>query len=619
MRYRKISGKVPTNSPRLQDQADEQFDTHRDVPVIGSVAKSHAKKLAGYSSRSYLKAGYIATIALSLTGLYAYSTTAFANKTNPVQPAGVLQLASYQSEYSAANRRDSIATQRATWSPWLQGRELSDAGASLLGAIEQADRFGVDRDRLHYAKISELVGRNHEFSPSATMEIHTLLTSAFDLFVTEVSIGRVDPSKAQRYWFAKASGRDTSDLMQAVTTNPAAFRNILADLTQENRNLQPLLDKIRAYQSIEAAGGWVTIDEGPTIEPGQQSPRVARLRDRLIVSGDLENFDTAFNAGVSAGENIYTPGLQAAVKKFQTRHGLTADGLVGRRTLAALNVSVSERIQQMELNVERHRWMPDNYGNRYIITNIPDYKLRVVENGQTTLEMPVVVGKTKHKTPVFSAEMNHLVVNTTWTVPRSITNKELVPKEINNPGALQKSGFQVLRSDGSNLGFDNVSSSDWQQATFPYTLRQRPGKRNALGKVKFMMPNQYAIYLHDTPAKKLFAKERRAFSHGCVRVGNPVELANHLLNQEGWSDDNIDNLFAREKTKTVKFDSTIPTHIVYLTSWVDESGDLQFREDIYKHDKTLLVALQQESQQRDLLIAELDQLQPVLAAGHQDK
>jgi len=608
MRSQKTSGKIPTLSSPLQEQTDEQLHTGVDEPVYGSVALRRAMKLAGNTSRSCLKTGYLATLVCSLAGLYGYGTGVFASDAS----TGPIHLAAYKVESTATNHQSTLVRQASSWSPWLEGNALSDAGASLLGAIEQADRFGVDRNRLHYEKISQLINRSHEFNPSVSLEIHTLLTSAFDLFITEVSVGRVDPGKAQRHWFAKASGLDASELLDTVKANPAAFRNILAELTQENRNLQPLLDKIRAYRAIEASGGWITIDEGPTIEPGQQSPRVAMLRERLIVSGDLENFGSTG----SSGQEIYTPGLQEAVMRFQTRHGLTVDGLVGRLTLAALNVSVAERIQQMELNVERHRWLPDNYGNRYIITNIPDYKLRVVESGQTTLEMPVVVGKTKHKTPVFSSDMNHLVVNPTWTVPRSITNKELVPKEINNPGALQKSGFQVLRSDGSDLGFENVSNSDWLQAKFPYTLRQRPGKRNALGKVKFMMPNQYSIYLHDTPAKKLFAEQRRAFSHGCVRVGNPVELANHLLNQEGWSNDNIEDLFAHEKTKTVKFDSTIPTHIVYLTSWVDEAGDLQFREDIYNHDKTLHAALQEESQQRSLLLAEFDQLQPVLAAGH---
>jgi len=229
--------------------------------------------------------------------------------------------------------------------------------------------------------------------------------------------------------------------------------------------------------------------------------------------------------------------------------------------------------------------------------------------------MPVVVGKPKHQTPVFSEEMKYLVVNPTWTVPRSITNKELVPKELNSPGALERSGFSVLDHNGTNIGFENVPASAWHESRFPYVLRQNPGQRNALGKVKFMMPNKYAIYLHDTPAKKLFKKERRAYSHGCVRVGDPRALANHLLEREGWSQSRIETLFQRKKTKNVHFEEPVPNHITYLTSWVDEHNVLQFRNDIYKLDKSLKTALANEAQERDLIVAEFRNLHPVLAAS----
>jgi len=229
--------------------------------------------------------------------------------------------------------------------------------------------------------------------------------------------------------------------------------------------------------------------------------------------------------------------------------------------------------------------------------------------------MPVVVGKPKHQTPVFSEEMKYLVVNPTWTVPRSITNKELVPKELKSPGALERSGFSVLDHNGKNIGFENVPASAWYESRFPYVLRQNPGKRNALGKVKFMMPNKYAIYLHDTPAKKLFKRERRAYSHGCVRVGDPRALANHLLEREGWSQSRIETLFKRKKTRNVHFEEPVPNHITYLTSWVDEHNVLQFRNDIYRLDKSLKTALANEAQERDLIVAEFRNLLPVIAAS----
>ena len=258
--------------------------------------------------------------------------------------------------------------------------------------------------------------------------------------------------------------------------------------------------------------------------------------------------------------------------------------------------------------------MPESFGDRYIVTNIPDYRLQVVNEGVTTLEMPVVVGKPKHMTPVFTAEMNHLVVNPTWTVPRSIANKELVPSERANPGYLQSKGYNVLASEGSRISYDSLNPDVWYKEKFPYTLRQKPGKRNALGKVKFMMPNRHSIYLHDTPAKKLFAKNRRAYSHGCVRVGEPRELANHLLQQEGWKPGEIEKLFARTKTKRINFSRPLQNHIVYLTSWVDDEGVLQFRNDVYGQDKRVAKALAAESDQRFALLEDFRSLQPVVFA-----
>ena len=498
-------------------------------------------------------------------------------------------------------------------SPWLSGGQLSETGQHLFDNIVNAERFGIDRNRLHHEQLSELL-QNVDTADSLTLRtVDVLLTSAFKLLVKEVSNGRVSPKDAQRYWFDPVKGADVDRLVELVRSHPAAYGNIVNDMISDSENIRPLLGKLSEYRAIADNGGWPVIDSGPTLEPGQQSERVSVLRHRLEISGDLE-------VSPYAGEDvfpsdIYATDMQLAVERFQARHGLTVDGLVGKATLAALNMSIESRIEQIELNIERHRWLPNNYASRHIITNIPDYQLRVVENGSTTLTMPVVVGKPKHQTPVFSEDMTHLVVNPTWTVPRSITNKELVPKELNSPGSLQSSGFSVLDHSGNNIGFENVPDSAWHESKFPYVLRQGPGQRNALGKVKFMMPNKYSIYLHDTPAKKLFKKERRAYSHGCVRVGDPLALANHLLEREGWSQSHIEKLFEREKTRNVIFKEPVPNHITYLTSWVDEHNVLQFRKDVYKLDKSLKTALENEAQNRELMIAEFKNLQPVIAAS----
>ncbi len=498
-------------------------------------------------------------------------------------------------------------------SPWISGNQLSETGQRLFDTVENAERFGIDRNRLHHEQLSELLEKSPTANPFDLKTVDILLTSAFKLLVKEISAGRVSPKETQRYWFESVKGADVDELMALLRSHPAAYDNILKDLISDSRNIAPMLEKLAEYRAIQANGGWPVIGPGPTIEPGQQSERVLALRQRLEISGDLQGLPSSAESLLSP--DTYTTDLQLAIEKFQARHGLTVDALVGKATLAALNATIEERIEQIELNIERHRWLPNNYASRHIITNIPDYRLRVIENGSTTLTMPVVVGKPKHQTPVFSEEMKYLVVNPTWTVPRSITNKELVPKELKSPGALERSGFSVLDHNGKNIGFENVPASAWYESRFPYVLRQNPGKRNALGKVKFMMPNKYAIYLHDTPAKKLFKRERRAYSHGCVRVGDPRALANHLLEREGWSQSRIETLFKRKKTRNVHFEEPVPNHITYLTSWVDEHNVLQFRNDIYRLDKSLKTALANEAQERDLIVAEFRNLLPVIAAS----
>ena len=539
--------------------------------------------------------------------LLASLSTQFATLTNRTQNhvANIV--------YTDKNNSVDPAGKSEQQSPWITANRLSETGQSLFDTIENAQRFGIDRNRLHYEQLSELLEQSSLANPFDQKAVDTLLTSAFKLLVTEVSAGRVSPEETQRYWFESVKGADVDELMVLLRAHPAAYDNILKDLTSDSRNIAPMLEKLAEYQSIQANGGWPVIEPGPTIQPGKQSERVMALRQRLEISGDLQDLPSSAESLLSP--DTYTTDLQLAIERFQARHGLSVDALVGKATLAALNVTIEERIEQIELNIERHRWLPNNYASRHIITNIPDYRLRVIENGYTTLTMPVVVGKPKHQTPVFSEEMKYLVVNPTWTVPRSITNKELVPKELNSPGSLESSGFSVLDHSGNDIGFENVPASAWNESRFPYVLRQNPGKRNALGKVKFMMPNEYAIYLHDTPAKKLFKKEQRAYSHGCVRVGDPRALANHLLEREGWSQSRIETLFQLEETKNVHFQEPVPNHITYLTSWVDEHNVLQFRNDIYKLDNSLKTALANEAQERNLIVADFRTLHPVLAAS----
>lgn len=547
-------------------------------------------------------------------GLLLASSQVAAQSANDTTVDKQIRLASL----SQAPQTDNGNQQNVYRSPWVTTAGLKDNAQYMLGTIANAESFGVDPDRLHASELGDILGvhpqrlgtafAESQYRPAELLKVDQLLTSAFKLLVGEVMNGRVTPKESQRSWYVEHNTINADDWWQMLQLQPGSLQQILSDLAAKNRKIETLVVEMQRLQQIDEAGGWPMIPDGPTIESGHDSMRVSVMRSRLALSGD---YDPALDNGSA---DVYSLPLEQSVIRFQARHGLTTDGIVGPGTLAALNTSVKQRIEQIQVNIERNRWLPDNMGDRYIVTNIPDYRLQVVNHGVKTLEMPVVVGKPKHATPAFSAEMNHLVVNPTWTVPRSIANKELVPSERANPGYLQRKGYNVLASDGSRISYDSLSPDVWNQSKFPYTLRQRPGKRNALGKVKFMFPNRHSIYLHDTPAKKLFAKNKRAFSHGCVRVGEPRELANHLLEQEGWNPGEIDALFARTKTKRVEFSQPLQNYIVYITSWVDDNGVLQFRNDVYGHDKRVATALAAESDQRVALMNEFRSLQPVVFA-----
>ena len=267
---------------------------------------------------------------------------------------------------------------------------------------------------------------------------------------------------------------------------------------------------------------------------------------------------------------------------------------IGPRTREALARTVEQDIDDVALSLERWRWLPRELGARHVFVNLPDYRLQLFENGRTLADMPVVIGAKRFPTPSFSRDMSYLEFNPTWTVPASITNRELIPLERRDPGYLASRRFDFLELvDGrlEKVARETVTPEDFETTPFPYTLRQRGGAGNALGRMKFMMPNRYAIYLHDTPSKRHFALHERAYSHGCVRLGDPDRLADVLMRKDGKSTGEIARALANPLTNRVRLKTHVPTHLVYLTTWVDESGTVQRRPDVYGYDPALREAL----------------------------
>jgi len=348
---------------------------------------------------------------------------------------------------------------------------------------------------------------------------------------------------------------------------------------------------LNRFQLIARKGGWPTVPDGRCLKKGDRGERVALLRARLITSGDLDSPDESL-------DDLFGDELEQAVRKFQGRHGIDVDGIVGPNTIAALNVPVEERLQQIRLNLERLRQSPFGFDQRFILVNTANYELTIVENGQTVMKMRAVVGRPDRPTPVFSAKMTYLVVNPYWHVPARIARQDILPKIRTNPDYLFERNIKVFEVTEGQMVEVDPQTIDWHSVSansFHYRLRQEPGPLNALGRVKFMFPNKFEVYIHDTSARQLFDKTQRNYSSGCIRIEDPFDLAEYLLRgNEDWTREKILAAVESGKTRIVNLPEPINIHLLYLTAWVDDTGNIQFRSDIYGRDSALAKALSEK-------------------------
>jgi len=350
------------------------------------------------------------------------------------------------------------------------------------------------------------------------------------------------------------------------------------------KGLQKALEK---YLAIRENGGWEQVAIFKKLKPGRHSEGVYSLRERLRITGDYVTCDE------SKEDNRYDKCLQKAVKHFQARNGLKEDAVVGGVTLKELNRSVDERITTIRLNLDRLKWLNERASKRHIIINIPDFQLYFEEDGKLIQTMGVITGKPNHPTPIFSDTVEIIVLNPYWNIPKSIIQKEMIPKLMRNPNAMARQGIEIRAGWGKDAKKVSGSSVDWSQyrysKTMPYRFAQLPGYRNALGKVKFLFPNKFSVYMHDTPTKHLFKRNRRAFSHGCIRLQKPREL----LRTFSTFNDNVDfdksqKILKGKKNSYIRLEKRVPVDVVYLTAWVDYDGKLQFRNDVYNYDEMQL-------------------------------
>jgi murein L,D-transpeptidase YcbB/YkuD len=462
---------------------------------------------------------------------------------------------------------------------WLDPEGFNAKAHDFLDVLLRADREGLNPGDYPVAEI----GKYMEMAPA---EAELLLSGTFVQYASDLRTGRLSPRKADPALFVQPRGIDRRAVLNAVRDEPKIDRAI-ETYTPSNPIYRRLRRILAQYRGIEAAGGWPQVPDGASLKPGMQDSRVALIRQRLKATRDL--------AYVADRSDLYNGELVQAVERFQKRHGLEADGIVGRHTLAEMNIPVQRRIEQIVVNMERWRWMPDDLGDRYILVNLAAFELDVVEYGSVAMHMRVVAGKPYRRTPVFSGSMTYLEFNPTWTVPPTIVKHDILPRVRKDPDYLAKQNIRVFagwQDDSPELASTAIDWNAVNRNHVPYRFRQDPGPDNALGRVKFMFPNRFDVYLHDTPARALFNKTVRSFSSGCVRVEDAMGLAEYLTaGLPGWTRERIDAVVASNRTTVVKLDRPVPVYLTYSTVWFGEGGTINFRDDVYARDDLLLQAL----------------------------
>jgi murein L,D-transpeptidase YcbB/YkuD len=491
-----------------------------------------------------------------------------------------------------------IYTARSFQPAWIGNDGPLPQVDALLNVIRQAAQDGLKPEEYHLSEITALVSEwrtsresDLQFPIVKQIDLEFLLTDALVAYGFHLLNGRVNPERLYPDWVSYPKDFYLPAVIESIM-NGGNLEVAFQRLTPQEPLYGDLKQAFAVYAEIARTGGWPLIPASRGLKKkADDRLYLSLLRKRLLLTGDLPPAE-------SPEREAYDERLKEAVRRFQKRHGLKTDGMVSPATLKEMNVPVEKRIEQIRLNLERLRWLQEDIGRRHILVNITDFKLTVSQDGRVIMDMPIVVGKQDQRTYTFSAKMTYLELNPYWNIPKTIAEKEILPGVQKDPDYLTKKKIRVLEYRRYQDKEIDPATIDWSKIRpdkLRYSFRQDPGPGNALGRIKFMFPNKFDIYLHDTPERHLFKRTRRTFSHGCIRIAKPIDLAEYLLkNEKGWDRKKILAEIGKGKKQILHLPSPIDVHIVYLTAWTDPQGDVQFRNDIYEGDAILVQALNEK-------------------------
>lgn len=469
---------------------------------------------------------------------------------------------------------------------WLEYRQPTRFYDTYVSSIQEAARYGLDPDHYDLKTIVSAVDSLYDDKkrePADVAALDVKITASFLLFTTHLVEGRIRTAGYGDFIWEKTTSEEMDvDLLLANTSGKLS--DIIEELHPELDQYEKMRKALQDYRDIDEKYKIRLTGKARAIKPGSKHATIPDIRRRLGLT-DVKPY-------TPEDSMLYDDKLVEAVKQFQLRHGLEQDGIISTATLAYFNQSIKKKADLIELNLERLRWLPREMGDDYITINIPEYMLRLYKDGKQKMEMRVVLGTEFNSTPVFTDTLEYIVFSPTWNVPASIMEEEFIPKLQEDPMAFDPERFVIYRN-GEEIDREEIDWEDEDLNVEEFRMVENPGDLNSLGRVKFMMPNNFNIYLHDTPAEKLFKRNKRAYSHGCIRLEKPIDLASFLLQESGkkWSEEEIVDAMKKDEPINVPLKKKYPVLIEYRTVWVDDDGLIHFREDLYDHDQRQIAML----------------------------